>query len=71
MNIKAKRENDGEPITAEQLAALQVFAKQRGRGWKTALHDLWVSGGDRTPELQQLRNTRGPSWLVSFRLPRR
>jgi hypothetical protein len=59
--------------TAEQLAAVQAWAKQHGRTWKAALRAAWASGDyqgfDGAPLLQQLRNAFGPSWLVSFRLP--
>ena len=59
--------------TAEQLAAVQAWAKQYGRTWKAALRAAWASGDyqgfDGAPLLQQLRNAFGPSWLLSFRLP--
>jgi hypothetical protein len=59
--------------TAEQLAAVQAWAKQHGRTWKAALRAAWASGDyqgfDGAPLLQQLRNAFGPSWLLSFRLP--
>jgi hypothetical protein len=59
--------------TAEQLAAIEAWAKMYGRAWKAALRAAWASGDyqgfDGAPLLQQLRNTFGPSWLVSFRLP--
>ena len=59
--------------TAEQLAAVQAWAKEYGRTWKAALRAAWASGDyhgfQGAPLLQQLRNAFGPSWLVSFRLP--
>jgi hypothetical protein len=62
-----------QTLTAEQLEALQQFAKQYGRTWKSALREAWMTGDYGTFEtsnlLQQIRNTFGPSWLVSFRLP--
>lgn len=54
--------------TAEQLAALQAYAAQHGRCWKYDLRIDWLyaAGG---PELQQVRNTLGPRWLHTFKLP--
>lgn len=38
-------------------------------GWKQALGDAWMKAGEGvagyTPELQQLRNQFGPSWLAN------
>jgi hypothetical protein len=56
--------------TAEQLDALQEWARVHGRNWKQALRDAWLSGDGRDAgPLRQLRNTLGPSWLNSFKLP--
>ena len=64
-------------VTPAQLKALRGFAGYYGRGWKITLRFCWENGWtttDRiivdTAELQRLRNSHGPSWLVSFRLPR-
>jgi hypothetical protein len=59
-------------LTAEQLTALQTYASEHGRNWKSALHDSWMTGNydgsvDAGP-LQQIRNTFGPTWLVRFNL---
>jgi hypothetical protein len=56
------------PLTPAQVAALQDFARAHGRRWKSALRDLWMRSAA-SPVLHQLRNTHGPSWLASFRLP--
>ena len=67
--------NTKTELTAEQLAALRTFAHQHGRTWKAVLRDAWFSGNyphsaDENSDalLQQVRNTFGPSWLLSFRL---
>lgn len=57
-----------EPINTEQLAALQKFARAHGRCWKEQLRKHW----DRCSlpgVLHALRNSHGPSWLRSYRLP--
>ncbi len=71
----SETEREAKPqLTAEQLAALQRWAKQFGRAWKSKLRHAWFSGGygnfngDSAP-LQQVRNAFGPSWLVAFKLP--
>jgi len=62
-------------LTEEQLAALRAFAARHGRNWKSKLNDCWSTGNydhghgvsnDEDAELQQIRNTFGPSWLVRF-----
>jgi len=61
-------------LTAEQMRAVQYFAKQHGRNWKSALSDAWMRAGigvvAYTPALQQVRNNFGPAWLVKFKLPK-
>ena len=54
--------------TQEQVEALRSFARANGRLWKQALRDAWMRAGEPGP-LQALRNSHGPSWLASFRLP--
>jgi hypothetical protein len=61
-------------LTTEQRTALLAYAKENGRLWKSELIWTWERAsarvaGDVSPELQQLRNTHGPSWLkrVSLR----
>jgi hypothetical protein len=59
--------------TAEQLAALQVWAQHYGARWKSALREAWMVAGGRfayyQPALQQVRNQFGPSWLERYKLP--
>lgn len=62
-------------ITEKQMDAIQQFAHRNGRNWKSALHHAWECGDYQsvfldTASLQQLRNEKGPSWLVNFRLPK-
>ena len=55
--------------TESQIAALRSYAAEHGRYWKAKLLHDWlkdVSEG----ELQAIRNAFGPSWLLTFRLPR-
>ena len=60
--------------TPEQLTALRDYAARYGRTWKAALRHEWmnacqgISDLNQQALLQQVRNTLGPSWLVSFRL---
>lgn len=57
----------------EQLAALVAYAKAHGRKWKSQLNHAWMTGqygmSDDSMNLQQVRNTLGPTWLIRFRLP--
>lgn len=59
--------------TTEQTAALQRFAQNHGRTWKSKLTDAWISGrDDRLPDgslLRQVRNELGPQWLRTAVLP--
>jgi len=62
--------------TAEQIEALQHFARINGRTWKSCLRHAWMTGryadhgaAKYSHLLQQIRNTFGPSWLVRFTLP--
>lgn len=54
-------------LTISQLDALQRYAAVNGRTWKSQLLADWTNGHSRG-ELQVLRNTLGPSWLVRFSL---
>ena len=60
--------------STEQMEALKAWATLYGRNWKSSLRDAWMTGDygsfEQSNYLQQLRNTFGPSWLVSFRLPK-
>lgn len=65
-----------QELTVEQLAAIQTWATSHGRTWKAALRHAWETGDyvhtegfANSAALQQIRNTFGPSWLISFRLP--
>mgnify|MGYP001615676077 CR=1 FL=1 len=55
------------PLTTAQVAALRAYAAEHGRTWKAQLCADWGSGKCQG-ELQQVRNIRGPSWLMSVRL---
>nr|WP_318031048.1 hypothetical protein [Rhizobium ruizarguesonis] len=57
----------------DQEAALQAYAARHGRRWKSILSDVWMGGGppyDDGGILRGLRNTHGPTWLQSYRLPK-
>lgn len=56
-----------EPLTLEQVTALRVYAEKHGRNWRAKLCDEWTTGKCQGP-LQQVRNIRGPSWLMQVRL---
>lgn len=60
------------PLTAEQEAALKTYAVKHGRRWKSILNNVWMGGApyDDGGILRGLRNTHGPSWLRSYRLPK-
>ncbi len=56
------------PLTQQQHDAITRYANAHGRTWKAALREEWMNGCN-DPDLQMLRNTHGPSWLVGYRLP--
>lgn len=68
-------------LTAQELAALRAFAAEYGRKWKSVLAEtywynarLFYARGNYTDSipgslLHGLRNSHGPSWLQSFKLP--
>jgi hypothetical protein len=56
-------------LTAEQLKALQDYAAEHGRTWKSQLNDDWMNGCV-TGELQRIRNAFGPTWLLRFKFPK-
>ncbi|AUX79315.1 hypothetical protein [Sinorhizobium fredii] len=60
------------PLTAEQEQALQAYAAKHGRRWKSVLNHVWMGGPphDDTGTLRGLRNSHGPTWLQSYRLPK-
>lgn len=56
--------------SAQQIEALRAYRDRHGRRWKSRLLAEWLSStGDEGPELRQVRNTFGPSWLLNYRLP--
>ncbi len=57
-------------LTTEQHEALQAYAAKHGRRWKNILNNAWMGGPpyDDGGILRGLRNSHGPSWLVSYRL---
>lgn len=57
-----------QTISTEQEQALRQFAKANGRIWKAKLNILWERA-DAPVVLHQLRNSHGPSWLASYRIP--
>ncbi|AGS24575.1 hypothetical protein [Rhizobium etli] len=60
------------PLTDEQQAALQAYAAKHGRRWKSILSNAWMGGPphDDGGVLRGLRNSHGPTWLQSYRLPK-
>jgi hypothetical protein len=58
-----------EPLTPEELTALQSYAAYEGRYWKASLLHAWEIAS-MPGLLHKLRNSHGPSWLVQFRLPK-
>ncbi|MFC0199617.1 hypothetical protein [Paracoccus rhizosphaerae] len=61
---------DEQAWNAEQIDALRAYCAQHGRRWKSRLLAEWLSStGGEGPELRQVRNTFGPSWLLNYRLP--
>lgn len=67
---------NNEPVTENERAALAAFQKMHGNGWKAQLRKSWMFAEYPTAlsdwagaQLQQIRNTRGPSWLASYRPP--
>ena len=56
--------------SAEQIEALRAYRDQHGSRWKSRLLAEWLSStGGEGPDLRQVRNTFGPSWLLNYRLP--
>jgi hypothetical protein len=58
-------------ITEQQFSAIRDWQQTRGRTWKAALRQAWMTGNyggfHKANILQGLRNTFGPSWLASFK----
>lgn len=62
-------------ITEKQMDAIQQFAHRNGRNWKSVLRECWMNGDYQSEfidsaSLQQLRNEKGPTWLINFKLPK-
>ena len=59
-------------LTHDEQAALRAYAVKHGRRWKSILGDVWMAGPphDDGGILRRLRNTHGPTWLQSYRLPK-
>ncbi len=62
-----------KPLTNAERLAVLAYAREKGRRWKQALREDWMRadpriGGESSPELQQIRNTLGPSWLNTVSL---
>jgi hypothetical protein len=63
-------------LLPEELAAVKMFAADKGAKWKEALSfDYWMKAriyrgkdGNEYPVLHKLRNELGPKWLVAFKL---
>lgn len=58
----------------DQLQALRDYAHWAGPEWKLTLSRDWMRAGsewpgDRYSLLHQLRNSHGPAWLNSYKLP--
>lgn len=58
-------------LTHDQEAALRAYTVRHGRRWKSSLSNVWMGGPpyDDGGILRRLRNTHGPTWLQSYRLP--
>ena len=53
------------PLTNEEHAAVQAYALEHDRNWKSALRDDWMNAKT-TGILQALHNSHGPSWLAEY-----
>ena len=56
-------------LTQAEHDAIRAYAIEHGRYWKASLRDDWMNART-TGVMQALRNSHGPSWLVSFSLVR-
>lgn len=58
-------------LTAEQADALNRFAAEFGRTWKSKLREMWMNGRDDLRKdgcyLRQVRNQQSPSFLDNYR----
>ena len=58
----------GCAMSDAMLTALREFERNNGPRWKSKLIQEWSAGHDLGPELQQVRNTIGPSALYKINL---
>ncbi|MBX4962656.1 hypothetical protein HJA92_14205 [Rhizobium binae] len=60
------------PLSVEEEQVLQAYAARHGRRWKSILNRVWMGEPphDNAGTLRRQRNSHGPSWLQSYRLPR-
>lgn len=62
-------------LSKHQIIAIVLFAREKGRNWKTQLNNSWLKASyqwnhpELSPFLQQVRNEFGPRWLSSVTLP--
>ncbi len=56
-------------LTQAEHDAIRAYAIEHGRYWKASLRDDWMNART-TGVMQALRNSHGPSWMVSFSLMR-
>lgn len=68
----ARGKSEWDQPSSEQMQALIEWSEYKGRAWKQALRDAWMTGDydsfEKSNFLQQLRNSFGPSWLTQFSL---
>ncbi|PLY11723.1 MAG: hypothetical protein C0631_18820 [Sedimenticola sp.] len=72
-----KKTIQGDTLSTEQWDALCRFAGYEGRQWKSVLAQCWRNGcypwhvkntSNDEAYLQQIRNRRGPGWLMKCNL---
>lgn len=58
-------------LTSEQSAALDKFAAEFGRNWRSKLRTLWMNGRDDLRKdgcyLRQVRNQMPPGFIDTYR----
>lgn len=57
------------PPTQADHEVIRAYAREHGRYWRASLRDDWMNART-TGVMQALRNSHGPSWLVSYSLTR-
>lgn len=60
-------------LSADEEQAVIAYAAKHGRRWKSVLNNAWMGNPphDDGGLLRQIRNSHGPSGLVTYRLPKR